>query len=154
MEIIRSTFARQALPMTWDFAEANLFGSSSGSFEILLAAVAKALERLPASLSADVRQLDATATVRPSHDALVCTDPPYYDNIGYADLSDYFYVWLRRALKDVHPDLFSTLLTPNARSSSPLPTGTAAAVRRSGSSRRGCSGRLSGCARRSTPTTR
>lgn len=111
-ELVRGTFGRQALPMTWDFAEANLFGSSSGSFEILLAAVAKALERLPASASADVRQLDATATVRPSHDALVCTDPPYYDNIGYADLSDYFYVWLRRALKDVHPDLFSTLLTP------------------------------------------
>jgi len=111
-ELVRGTFGRHALPMTWDFAEANVFGNSSGSFEILLAAVAKALERLPASASADVRQLDATATVRPSHDALVCTDPPYYDNIGYADLSDYFYVWMRRALKDVHPDLFSTLLTP------------------------------------------
>ncbi len=111
-ELIRGTFGRQALPMTWDFSEANLFGTSSGSFEIMLGAVGRALERLPASVSADVRQLNAAATVRPSHDALVCTDPPYYDNIGYADLSDYFYVWLRRALKDVHPDLFSTLLTP------------------------------------------
>lgn len=111
-ELVRGTFGRQALPMTWDFAEANPFGASSGSFDIMVRAVARALERLPASVSADVRQLDATATVRPSHDALVCTDPPYYDNIGYADLSDYFYVWLRRALNDVHPDLFSTLLTP------------------------------------------
>ncbi len=111
-EMIRSTFGRQALPMTWDYAEANLFGPSSGSLDKLVDWVAKVLDRLPASGSPDVRQLDATATVRPSHDALVCTDPPYYDNIGYADLSDYFYVWLRRALKGVHPDLFSTLLTP------------------------------------------
>lgn len=108
----RSTFARQALPMVWDFAEANPFARAAGDIGDTTAGVARVLGRLPPAGSVDVRQLDATATVRPSHDALVCTDPPYYDNIGYADLSDYFYVWLRRALKDVHPDLFSTLLTP------------------------------------------
>lgn len=112
MEIVRSTFARQALPMTWDFAESNPLGKTSGSIAILTEAVAKTLDRLPASGGSMVKQLDATTTVRPSHDALVSTDPPYYDNIGYADLSDYFYVWLRRALKDIYPDLFSTLLTP------------------------------------------
>lgn len=112
MEIVRSTFARQALPMTWDFAESNPLGKTSGSIAILTEAVAKTLDRLPASGGSMVQQLDATTTVRPSHDVLVCTDPPYYDNIGYADLSDYFYVWLRRALKDIYPDLFSTLLTP------------------------------------------
>jgi len=109
---ISHTFKRQALPMVWDFAEANPFGAAAGDVGDTASAVASNLDRLPASGNAEVHQLDATATVRPSHDALVCTDPPYYDNIGYADLSDYFYVWLRRALKDVHPDLFSTLLTP------------------------------------------
>ncbi len=112
MEIVRGTFARQVLPMTWDFAESNPLGKTSGSLAILTEAAAKALERLPAVGSADVEQLDAIATVRPSHDALVSTDPPYYDNIGYADLSDFFYVWLRRSLKDIYPDLFATLLTP------------------------------------------
>jgi putative DNA methylase len=112
MEIIRGTFARQALPMTWDFAEANVFGPSSGSLEILVEWIAKVVERLPGSAEAEVAQLDATSTVRPTHDALVCTDPPYYDNIGYADLSDFFYVWLRRALRGVHPEVFATMLTP------------------------------------------
>ncbi len=112
-EVVTHVFGRHTLPMTWDFAEANTFSQSSGSFALVLKSVARALDRIPASgVSNDIRQLDATATVRPSHDALVCTDPPYYDNVGYADLSDYFYVWLRRALKGVHPDLFSTLLTP------------------------------------------
>jgi putative DNA methylase len=78
----------------------------------MFAAVARAVERVPSRGNATVEQLDATSTIRPSHDALVSTDPPYYDNIGYADLSDYFYIWLRSALKDIHPNLFSTLLTP------------------------------------------
>ncbi len=111
-EHVRHVFARHVLSMTWDFAEANPFGRSSGDVERATDALARALDRLPAVGSSSVQQLDAAATVRPLHDALVCTDPPYYDNIGYADLSDYFYVWLRRGLKNVHPDLFSTLLTP------------------------------------------
>ncbi len=108
----RSTFARQALPMVWDFAEANPFAGAAGDVRDTAAGIAKVLERLPAFAEAQVQQLDATAAVGPSHDALVCTDPPYYDNIGYADLSDYFYVWLRRALRHVHPDIFATMLTP------------------------------------------
>ena len=104
-------FSKQALPMVWDFAEVNPFGAAAGDLTTTLAGIAKTLERLPASGRSVVQQLDATK-VRPSHDVLACTDPPYYDNIGYADLSDFFYIWLRRALKDVHPDLFSTLLTP------------------------------------------
>ena len=108
----RSSFARQALPMIWDFAEANPFANAAGDMGDTAEAIARTLERLPAFGEATVSQLDAASAVRPSHDALVSTDPPYYDNIGYADLSDYFYVWLRRGLKDIYPDLFSTLLTP------------------------------------------
>lgn len=115
MEILRSTFARQALPMTWDFAEGNVFGPSSGSLEIMVESVAKALERTPAYGEGSVRQVDANAALEGLHDPIVSTDPPYYDNIGYADLSDFFYVWLRRSLKDVYPNLFSTLLTPKTQ---------------------------------------
>jgi putative DNA methylase len=112
MEIVRGTFARQALPMTWDFAEANIFGPSTGSFEILLDWVRKVLEELPTTSSADVHQLDATRALETPAPPMIATDPPYYDNIGYADLSDFFYVWLRRSLGSVYPGLFSTLLTP------------------------------------------
>jgi putative DNA methylase len=105
-------FGRQALGMVWDFAEVNPFGGAAGDLSTTLTGIAKAIERLPASGTAVVEQLDATTTVRPSHDALISTDPPYYDNIGYADISDYFYVWLRRGLSNIYPDLFSTLLTP------------------------------------------
>jgi putative DNA methylase len=112
MEILRNTFARQALPMTWDFAEGNVFGPSSGSLGILVEWVAKALERLPSRDGAHVVQLDARTAIDEVDSPLVCTDPPYYDNIGYADLADYFYVWLRRSLSRIYPDLFSTLLTP------------------------------------------
>jgi putative DNA methylase len=114
MEILRNAFARQAIPMTWDFAEGNVFGSSSGSLEIMLDWIAKVIDRLPASVGGTVKQLDATAAVNGVSEPLVCTDPPYYDNIGYADLSDFFYVWLRRSLGDIYPDLFSTLLTPKS----------------------------------------
>lgn len=112
MEIVRGTFARQALPMTWDFAEANVFGPSTGSFEILVDWVRKVLEELPTTSSADVYQLDATRALETSAPPMIATDPPYYDNIGYADLSDFFYVWLRRSLGPIYPGLFSTLLTP------------------------------------------
>src|SRR5207302_2040738 len=68
-----------------------------------------------ANLNAEVKQLDATAAINGASSPFVCTDPPYYDNIGYADLSDYFYVWLRRSIAGVNPSLFSTLLTPKAQ---------------------------------------
>lgn len=113
MEAVRGVFARQALPMTWDFAEANPFGGSSGDYVEDLNWVARSLDRVPALDSgSDAMQADAAS--RSYGSALVSTDPPYYDNIGYSDLSDFFYVWLRRSLRDVHPDLFSTMLVPKA----------------------------------------
>jgi len=113
MEIVRSTFSRQAIPMTWDFAEANPFAHSSGSLEILLGWIEKAVNRLPANRHADVHQLDATAATR-NGQFMYSTDPPYYDNIGYADLSDFFYAWLRPALKHVYPKLMSTIQVPKS----------------------------------------
>jgi putative DNA methylase len=114
MEIVRGTFARQALPMTWDFAEANLFGPSTGSIEILMGWICKAIDRLPAQGCAEAFQRDAMSQPLSSRAMIVSTDPPYYDNIGYADLSDFFYVWLRRSLRPIFPDLFATLAVPKA----------------------------------------
>ncbi|MGH2970459.1 MAG: DUF1156 domain-containing protein [Solirubrobacteraceae bacterium] len=111
----KPAFARHALPMTWDFVEVNPFARAGGDLDVTIVGTGKTLESLPGRGAPTVQQLDATVTVRPTHDQIISTDPPYYDNIGYADLSDYFYVWLRRALKDVHPDLFATLLTPKAQ---------------------------------------
>lgn len=110
-ETIRNTFSRQAIPMTWDFAEVNPFSSSTGSFDGAVAWTSGALATVPATLKAEVSQADATSGLWPSS-ATVSTDPPYYDNIGYADLSDFFYVWLRKSLRDVFPSLFATLMTP------------------------------------------
>ena len=112
MEIVRGTFARQALPMTWDFAEANPFGTSTGSIEIVVGWIAKAIERLPTKGTAHARQQNAMERPDVPKAAVVSTDPPYYDNVPYADLSDYFYAWLRPSLKTVHPDLFATLAVP------------------------------------------
>ncbi len=172
-EKMRNTFARQAIPMVWDFAEANPFSDSTGNFQGAVEWVARALETLPASGPGVAFQQDATAPpafieptadtdhpgslseneffpgssgVQPAETAgqrsalsgkpsdslmfgqaptasnfsspsclVVSTDPPYYDNIGYADLSDFFYVWLRRSLRDVYPQLFSTMLVPKAQ---------------------------------------
>jgi putative DNA methylase len=113
MEILRNTFARQAIPMTWDYAEGNVFGPSSGTLDILLVAIVEALARVPARERAIALAEDATV-LRSGHPALVATDPPYYDNIGYADLADFFYVWLRRSLRSVYPNLFGTMLTPKS----------------------------------------
>jgi putative DNA methylase len=114
MEIVRGTFARQALPMTWDFAESNPFGPSTGSLEILLGWVCKVIDHLPAYGKGEVYQHNATQPFNISTATVVSADPPYYDNIGYADLSDFFYVWLRRALKGLLPGIFSTLGVPKA----------------------------------------
>ena len=112
MEILRNVFARQAIPMAWDYAEGNPFAESSGSLAVMIRAVANALERVPCGLVPKVGQADASS--RPFDNRVVSTDPPYYDNIGYSDLSDFFYVWLRRSLKGIHPRLFSTMLVPKA----------------------------------------
>ncbi|MFP5414574.1 MAG: DUF1156 domain-containing protein [Gammaproteobacteria bacterium] len=113
----RHLFGRQAIPMVWDFAEGNVLGSSSGSWDVFVDGVfkafVKAFEFVPAWFKGSVVQADAqTQTV--STNKVVSTDPPYYDNIGYADLSDFFYVWLRRALRTTYPNLFATLAVPKA----------------------------------------
>ena len=110
---IINTFSRQALPMTWDFAEANPIGDASGNYRSAVDLVARALLAALPSAPADARQCDA-ATQSVSVDKLVSTYPPYYDNIGYADLSDFFYVWLRKSLRPIFPDLFDTLAVPKA----------------------------------------
>lgn len=109
---VRNAFARQALPMTWDFAESNPFSASGGSLDSALAWIVPAIEGLGGEVHGFAQQSDARTTVT-TH-ALINTDPPYYDNIGYSDLSDFFYVWLRRTLKSVHPELLSTMLVPKA----------------------------------------
>ncbi len=111
-ETPRSTFARQAIPMTWDFAEGNPFAEASGNFGDAVRFEAEAIERLPARIG-DTVQADITAE-QPSFSALISTDPPYYDNVGYADLSDFFYIWLRRSLGNTYPEIFSTMMTPKA----------------------------------------
>ena len=113
-ETVRNTFNRQAIPMTWDFAEANPFSGSTGSFSLALQRVPMALAQLPTGRSVQVAQRDARARIAEVGMCVICTDPPYYDNISYADLSDFFYVWLRRNLRDIWPDECATLLTPKA----------------------------------------
>jgi putative DNA methylase len=110
---VAHTFGRQAIPMTWDFAEVNPFSNSTGNWLGAVGWVVKCINMsIPGIGNGKVLQLDATNKFFPDIKPIVCTDPPYYDNICYADLSDYFYVWLRHSLKDIYPDLFSTVLTP------------------------------------------
>ena len=109
----RETFARQAIPMVWDFAEANPFADAGGSLETALDKGAMVINAFPAINTGSGGQFDA-ANQTISTDKLISTDPPYYDNIGYAELSDFFYVWLRRAVRSIYPDLFSTLAVPKA----------------------------------------
>lgn len=111
-EVIVHVFGRQAIPMVWDYAEGHPLSTNSGSFMIMIAAVSRSIEGLPTRQVGFVQQEDATLA---SFDGVVLsTDPPYYDNISYSDLSDYFYVWLRRSLRGIHPKLLSTMLVPKA----------------------------------------
>lgn len=112
-EFIIQVFGRQAIPMVWDFAETNIFSNSTGCFSNMLAQVVNSINKLPASIPAYVNQMDAQ-TDNGLRNILVSTDPPYYDNIGYADLSDYFYLWMRRTLKNIYPEHFSTMLVPKS----------------------------------------
>ncbi|MBF0214024.1 MAG: DUF1156 domain-containing protein [Magnetococcales bacterium] len=110
---IRNTFGRQALPMVWDFAEVNPFSDSTGNFDSCLEWVEKFLQEAPATtLSLSVQCNAQTQTI--SIQKIISTDPPYYDNIGYADLSDFFYVWLRKSLKPIFPSLYATLAVPKS----------------------------------------
>lgn len=112
-ELIRNTFGRQAIPMTWDYAETNPLSDSAGNVSSGIEWAKKALEIFPAAAKGSAEQADAQ-TQNISAGKVISTDPPYYDNIGYADLSDYFYVWLRRSLRGVFPTLFSTMTVPKA----------------------------------------
>jgi len=109
---VQHLFGRQAVPMTWDFAEPNVFAGAAGDLAVSLGNLIKALEGTPSIGDGHVYQADATKPITRTTPLLISTDPPYYDNIGYADLSDFFYIWLRRSLSKVYPDLFSTVLTP------------------------------------------
>ncbi len=109
----RETFARQAIPMVWDYAETNPFSNSGGNFITGVEKGAKAIEFLPCTPLGKVFHRDAS-TQEISQSKVISTDPPYYDNIGYAELSDFFYIWLRKGLKDYYPDIFSTISTPKS----------------------------------------
>lgn len=112
-ELVIGVFRRQALSMTWDFAEAAPLADSSGSFEKAIHTVARCLVQFVAKAPAHVRQQNAEA-VPTAGRFVFSTDPPYYDNVPYADLSDFFYVWLRRCLAPVYPDLLGTVLVPKS----------------------------------------
>lgn len=111
-EKIQHVFGRQAIPMLWDFGEANPFGGATGSWTAGIEQVPNALTFSTPEIPAFVDAADAAR--RSYAGTVLSTDPPYYDNIGYSDLSDFFYVWLRRTLRTVHPNLLSTMLVPKA----------------------------------------
>jgi putative DNA methylase len=107
----KTTFARQALPMVWDFGEINPFAGAAGDIVVSLEGIGRVVAHLGYVKQGWSLQSDAQSQSLPSQ-RVISTDPPYYDNIGYADLSDFFYVWLRRSLRPIFPDLFATLAVP------------------------------------------
>ncbi|MBS2993236.1 DUF1156 domain-containing protein [Rhodococcus erythropolis] len=110
-EVSQQVFGQQSINMTWDFSEARALGErSSGSFGACLTTILRSLEQLNPLAAGYSSQGDAVT--RDYDGYVINTDPPYYDNIGYSDLSDYFYLWIRRSLSTVYPDLLSTLLVP------------------------------------------
>jgi putative DNA methylase len=115
-EKVQQVFARQAIPMTWDFTEANPFSQSTGNFLGQLGYLSKVLETsTTTNYKAFAIENDSIrGLANTSQHPIISTDPPYYDNVGYADLSDFFYVWLRRPLIAIFPQIFSTLLVPKA----------------------------------------
>jgi len=119
-QTMRNTFGRQAIPMVWDYAEANVLSRSTGSFFSSLDQVVRVIAVLPATSQGLCSQEDAQSQST-SVGKVISTDPPYYDNIGYADLSDFFYIWLRRSLRPIFPDLFATLAVPKSQELVALP---------------------------------
>ena len=111
IEGLTHTFSKQSIPMTWDYAEVNPFSASAGNFGNHVEWVAAGVDMVPARANAVVRQGSATDIALPTA-VVVATDPPYYDNIGYADLADFFYIWLRRSVGSFFPDVTGTILTP------------------------------------------
>ncbi|WP_410052554.1 DUF1156 domain-containing protein [Bradyrhizobium sp. SZCCHNRI1003] len=110
---VRNLFGRQAIPMMWDFGENNVFADAAGDYRTSLSSIVKVIERFnPSGIGVEVNH-DAQTMVYPQ-EAVISTDPPYYDNIGYADLSDFFFCWLKPALRSVYPEIFGVLQTPKA----------------------------------------
>lgn len=109
---MRSSLPKQAIQMTWDFAEGSPFGGASSGFTECVEVVAKALELFTGKPRGFAHQHSASSPTATTEHWVISTDPPYYDNIGYADLSDFFYVWLRRSLRSTFPNLFSTVVVP------------------------------------------
>lgn len=108
---LRETFARQAIPMVWDYAEVNFFSNSGGNWLTPIEKISKSVADFPARGFGSVNQINA-GEVQYEFGTVISSDPPYYDNIGYADLSDFFYCWLKQSLKPTFPDLFGVLATP------------------------------------------
>lgn len=106
-------FGRQALSAVWDYAEANPFSGSAGCFDNMLDWIIKCLRELPTTSEGEAHQHDAAKTFEQKK-ILISTDPPYYDNVPYSDLSDFFYAWLRRSIKKIYPRLLMKMITPKA----------------------------------------
>ena len=115
-QVSRQLFGLQTISMSWDYSEANVLASSTGGAITCLQNVLRSLKQLNGSARANVMQNDASSlsevTLNCTSDIVVSTDPPYYDNVGYADLADFFYIWLRKSVGTLYPNLFSTLLSP------------------------------------------
>ena len=112
-EHARNTFGRQAIPMVWDFAESNPLSGASGNFDGGINSIASGLHSVAPSVPGSAAQIDAQSS-GVALARIFSTDPPYYDNVGYADLSDFFYVWLRSMVRSIYPNLFATLAVPKA----------------------------------------
>ena len=110
---VRNLFGRQAIPMLWDYAENNVFAGAAGDYTVSLGSIVRVINNFSSSTIGFAEQFDAQSR-NGFHEIMVSTDPPYYNNIVYADLADFFYVWLRRSLKATYPELFRTLLVPKA----------------------------------------
>lgn len=112
----RQLFGRQAIPMVWDYAEANVLSKSSGSWSVIVSGQASTLEKcfdaVPPDARSEITCKDAASDKIPYEGSVISTDPPYYDNIGYSDLSDFFYSWMRKSLRSVFPNLLKTIMTP------------------------------------------
>ncbi len=122
----KAAFGRADLPMMWDFVETYPFGTSIGSWDTLVANMLRALPFVPAGTGTTSRG-DARTATSTGEFSVVATDPPYFDAIGYADLSDFFYVWHRRALRAVHPDLYGTIAAPKFGELTAIPRTTVTA---------------------------
>lgn len=112
LQVVQHAFGKQALGMIWDFADANVFSTASGSWSGSIKLVTDPLLFLGNGQTGFVNQFDAASMCMEGDQFLISTDPPYYDNVSYADLSDFFYVWLRQSLKNIYPELFNLMLVP------------------------------------------